>query len=264
MRARQIARAGVVELEGQAIAYTLYRVARRRNVHLLVTDDAAVEVRAPWRYSDVEGQALLRDHAGWLLNTLCQARRNKGQRPVLANGSVLRLLDEELSLRVVTEAQLSLFASVSRGVAPAADAGAVRTAQGRVTRRGRCLFVHPYRIAPSTVRGLLEAWFRYEARLRLPIRLRGLAVRLGVRPARITVRAQKHLWGSCTEHGNISLNWRLVLLPTELADYVLVHELCHLRYLDHSQRFWAMVGSVVPDFAQMRERLRARQGQLAL
>ncbi len=79
---------------------------------------------------------------------------------------------------------------------------------------------------------------------------------LGVRYARIAVRCQKSKWGSCSGKGNLNFNCLLLLAPEEVLDYVVVHELCHLREMNHSPRFWALVESVLPDCAARRQWLR--------
>jgi predicted metal-dependent hydrolase len=73
---------------------------------------------------------------------------------------------------------------------------------------------------------------------------------------KISVRNQKTRWGSCSKKGNLSFNWRLMLLPPEMADYVVVHELCHLSYFDHSVAFWGEVGRAIPNHADIRKRMR--------
>lgn len=72
----------------------------------------------------------------------------------------------------------------------------------------------------------------------------------------ISVRNQKTRWGSCSKSGNLSFNWRLVLLPPEMADYVVVHELCHLAQFDHSAAFWNLVARAVPDHRDIRRRMK--------
>ena len=95
------------------------------------------------------------------------------------------------------------------------------------------------------------------ARSELPRRLAELAAVHGLAVARISIRNQKWRWGSCSRDGHICLNWRLVLLPDRVRDYVLIHELMHLRRMDHSPKFWKLVEGACPDYRDLRRQLRA-------
>jgi predicted metal-dependent hydrolase len=97
---------------------------------------------------------------------------------------------------------------------------------------------------------------RSRAQRELPARLLELAARHGLSIARISVRNQKWRWGSCSRSGRICLNWRLVQLPCDVRDYVLIHELMHLKRMDHSPRFWRLVEQACPDYRTLRRRLR--------
>jgi predicted metal-dependent hydrolase len=83
-----------------------------------------------------------------------------------------------------------------------------------------------------------------------------LAPTIGATPARWAVRQQKRRWGSCSADGTLRFNWRLAMLPPDLVEYVVVHELCHLRHANHSPAFWAAVEGALPSAAGLRKRLR--------
>lgn len=245
MAAAPIVRTDRVVLGERAVAFKLFRVPRRRHVHVQVNEEGHLEVRAPWRFSLDEARAAIQEHRGWVLGALDETRTRVRMRPQLVSGCELPLLDERLRLRVQVQAQLSLFGT--------GDADTRRL--GSVERIGRLLQVRVHAAEPAAVRRLLEGWFRDRAGELLAERMAHLAHALDVSYARITVRAQRTRWGSCSSRGTVSLNWRLVLLPAALADYVLAHELAHLREMNHSPAFWALVGSVIPDYRARRREL---------
>jgi predicted metal-dependent hydrolase len=98
---------------------------------------------------------------------------------------------------------------------------------------------------------------RAAAETTLPQRLLALAEAHGLRVTRISIRNQRTRWGSCGRDGHITLNWRLVLMPDAVRDYVLIHELMHLRRLDHSPAFWRLVEAACPDYRDARRWLKA-------
>lgn len=98
--------------------------------------------------------------------------------------------------------------------------------------------------------------FRQRAQTELPPRLLALAAQHGLSVAKVTVRNQRTRWGSCGRDGHITLNWRLVLMPESVREYVLIHELMHLRRLDHSPEYWRLVASACPGYRDARKWLR--------
>ena len=101
-----------------------------------------------------------------------------------------------------------------------------------------------------------------QAKKIFPERTVYFAERMGVTYNRITIREQKTRWGSCSSAGNLNFNWKLVLMPSELLDYVVVHELAHRKEMNHSPRFWAVVEKELPDYRERREKLKKMGKQL--
>jgi predicted metal-dependent hydrolase len=97
---------------------------------------------------------------------------------------------------------------------------------------------------------------RARARRELPVRLLELAASLGLHVRKVSVRDQRHRWGSCSPSGLICLNWRLITMPDWVRDYVLYHELMHLERMDHSPAFWKLVAAVCPRYEEARRWLR--------
>jgi predicted metal-dependent hydrolase len=115
------------------------------------------------------------------------------------------------------------------------------------------------RLDPSTVR---ESEARLTARRLVSDLARVEAERIGVTYTRIRIGGQRTLWGSCSARGTLSFNWRLVLAPSEVLDYVVVHELCHRRVPNHSRQFWALVERHRPDWRRQRDWLREHGPEL--
>jgi predicted metal-dependent hydrolase len=112
------------------------------------------------------------------------------------------------------------------------------------------------RVRPPAISTEAQRAWRAAARQTLPVRLYELADRHGCVVTAVSIRSQKTRWGSCGRNGHISLNWRLMLMPEWVRDYVLIHELMHLRRMDHSPKFWRHVEAAYPDYRAARQWLR--------
>jgi predicted metal-dependent hydrolase len=108
----------------------------------------------------------------------------------------------------------------------------------------------------------LEKFYRGEARCWLEARVEFWRRVMGFGPRSLTIRGQRTLWGSCTSEGAVSLNWKLMSCPPEVIDYVVVHELCHLKEQNHSARYWALVSSFIPNYRELRKWLKDHQQQI--
>jgi hypothetical protein len=133
-----------------------------------------------------------------------------------------------------------------------ADAARERRDRERHAADGELVKTHGERPTSADVQRALVA----RARKELPPRLLELAAQHGLAVSRISIRNQRWRWGSCSRNGHICLNWRLVTMPEMVRDYVLIHELMHLKRLDHSPKFWKLVADAFPPYAEARAWLR--------
>jgi predicted metal-dependent hydrolase len=110
----------------------------------------------------------------------------------------------------------------------------------------------------------LTAWYKDHAGQKLSDRAGMYADRVGVSYRAVKVKDMKSQWGSCTKTGDIHFNWRIVMAPTSIVDYVVVHELCHREHRDHSRPFWRLLGRRLPDYRERKEWLRVKGALLIL
>ncbi len=108
---------------------------------------------------------------------------------------------------------------------------------------------------PVLVKKALDKWYRRQAELVLTESVKTWTPVVGSKPISVQIRNQRSRWGSCSRKGAINLNWRLVLLPPDLLDYVVIHELYHLKRPDHSPKYWALVEKSIPDHKKKRRLL---------
>ena len=108
----------------------------------------------------------------------------------------------------------------------------------------------------GSVRKALIKWFRATSKQDISKRIAAWAPVIGKAPASVSVRNQKTRWGSCSVKGSVNFNWRLIMTPPDVIDYVVVHELCHLIEHNHSAAYWALVERAMPDYRPRRKRLK--------
>jgi predicted metal-dependent hydrolase len=195
--------------------YTLRRSPRARRVRVSVESDGAVRVTLPRRASLREADAAVKELAPWIerrRHALARAAAEVARTP-----GTVPYLGGELTLRP-------------------------EPGRTRAHRRGDVLLV------PEHGGEAVERWYRRTARAEFAQRLDAATARAGMTYTRLTIRGQRTRWASCSAGGAMSFNWRLLLAPEAVADYVVEHEVCHLEVMDHSKRFWALLEARVPDW----------------
>lgn len=218
-------------LAGKRITYTLKRSNKRRSIGLRI-DDRGLTVSVPLRSSEKWLDSVLQDKASWVVEKLDGWQVKTSPEMRWADGETIQYLGELLDLRVVP----SLFATPAH-------------------RRDGELFVFSGS-EPASIEAAVSLWYQLEAGKLFAERVAYYAPLLDVAPRAVKLSAAKSQWGSCTAQGVVRLNRQLIKLPLRLVDYVVVHELAHLREMNHSARFWDVVGMVCPDHSGLRSELR--------
>lgn len=218
-----------IVIAGQAIAYQLRR-SQRRTIGLSV-DHRGLRVGAPQRARLGDIESLIHQHGQWVLDKLSAwHERAAPTRFELSDGTVIPALGGTLTVTITP------------------------------IGRARWQFVgdrlHLWPTAASDAHCLLERALREKARAVFAERLGHFAPRLGFAVPQVRLSSARTRWGSCNHQGGISLNWRLVFMPLAIVDYVVAHELAHLREMNHSPAFWSVVEQLCPDWRTRRLELR--------
>jgi predicted metal-dependent hydrolase len=233
-----------VQLQGHTVAYALRR-ARRRSIGFVVGPDG-LAVSAPRWVGLGEIESALREKAGWILKKLHEQRQRQARleqaRVQWREGGSVPFLGEPVIL--VLDARVP-------GALLHEDTSTLPGVPRRTLHLGL-----PQAAAPEQIRDLVQSWLQRQARRLFEERCALYAARLGVRMTRLALSSASTRWGSASADGSIRLNWRLVHFGLPVIDYVVTHELAHLREMNHSPAFWDVVRSALPGYEQARGALR--------
>jgi predicted metal-dependent hydrolase len=215
------------------LPYRVRRSDRARRVRVLVDPHTGVEVVLPRRSPASAAPAAVAELRPWIEDRLAAGQAVRDA--VAARGAGVPYLGRELALTA-------------------------QPGRTRAHRRGDELLVP----AGAEAADAIERWYRRAARDEIAPRLDEAVAVLGTRYTKLAIRNQRTRWGSCTSGGALSFNWRLLLAPEPVLDYVVWHEACHLRVMDHSPRFWALVRTHCPEYQDHRRWLKVQGSTLVL
>jgi predicted metal-dependent hydrolase len=233
-----------IRLNEHVIAYSLKR-ARRRSIGFIVGTDG-LSVNAPKWVGIGDIEAALQEKARWILKKL-QEQQERSQRLQAAkvdwrDGTSIPFLGE--TVIIVLDARAT---------------GAVLNTDAEALPGVPRLTLHvglPHTATPEQIRDAVQSWLQRQARRIFEDRCKHFAQQLKVRVTRLSLSSAQTRWGSASADGSIRLNWRLIHFAMPSIDYVVAHELAHLREMNHSARFWDVVKSVMPDYEQARGSLK--------
>ena len=225
--------------------FTVRRSRRARRARVTLGEQGDVVVVLPDRAPERVAGELVERQWRWIGNQqrrISEQQRNLAARPAIGEGRTISLRGLPLDVVVEPDTRSRRYSHVEVEVT-SPPVIVVRLAS--TDRR------------PAAV--LLDGWLRGAARHDLEQRVAARAAQMKVEPRRLSIRDQRSRWGSASRRGTLSFSWRLVLCPPDILDYVAVHELAHLRYAGHGERFWALVRRHVPAADHYRRWLRRNE-----
>jgi len=256
------------------VAYA-FRRAKRRTIGMVIGPDG-LEVSAPRWVTVGEIESTLHEKADWIVRKLVEMQEHQRRlgeaRIQWCDGVVLRYLGE--SLQVVLDSSATLKKNSAQLEMLSDAVHTLGAAQSNLDREGKygrkldgnegfeakTLYVLriglPTSASPEQIRDATQAWLMRRAKELFAERLDHFAPRLGVSWKRLSLSSASTRWGTASADGAIRLNWRLIHHKLDVIDYVVAHELSHLKVMDHSPQFWDTVKSVMPDYSERRRVLR--------
>jgi len=225
----------MLTIRGQIIPYEERRSARYRRITLSILEDR-VRVSAPNNISAKQLKDILNVKQEWILKHWL-AKLDALKRPV-------RYVDGEHFLYLGNTVELKIIKHQRKRM--------------KVFLEGQALVVNlphdlPDQDCALNVKAALKSWYKVQARRVLQEKLDRQAKRMQVTFQKFRLKEQKTSWGSCSSKGNLNLNWRIIMAPDAAIDYVIIHELAHLTYLNHSKQFWQRVAEYMPDYADWKK-----------
>ena len=230
-------------LDGQTISYIIKRSPRAKYVRFEVRPQTGLTVVIPKSYMLTELSSLLKDKRRWILAKLAKY-------DYLRLLSVRKEIESEDTIPYLGR-DLRVVMRKNNG-----DADSISVEENRL--------VVSLKSVDSRLNLVLGEWYRREADKLIRERAGELCARLGVTYGRLSIRGAKTRWGSCSQKGNLNFNWKLLMVPEPVIDYVIIHELAHLKEMNHSKKFWSLVTQYCPIWRKHRRWLKDHQAELAI
>ena len=224
-----------VEYKNQRINFDVeYR--NRRTMAIQIAAPDKILVYSPMGIPEDIIRERVRSKGRWILNKLIQLKDTKLKIPdrIFADGEPFLFLGKNYPLQILKNERK----------------------RPRVFFNDDKFYLELYELDHIKMRKAMEKWYRKKADRIIDDRVGIYIEKIGKRPQDVKVKEQKRRWGSCTAKGKLYFNWRIIMAPPAIVDYVVVHEMCHLVYLNHSKKFWQKVELVLPDYKKRRKWLR--------
>ncbi len=232
-----------IMIEDNEILYTLVR-SKRKTIGISIGIKDGVKVAAPNHTSKKQVEEVIYKNTKWILEKLKALEDVVVPKIQFKEGALFNYLGESYIVKVMKN---------------------LNKKKDYVERENGYLVVYiKCEDSEDNIKKLLLLWFREEANTFLKERLHFFSNKIGLFPNDVKIKDQKARFGSCSSKKNINLNWKLIMAPVEIIDYVIVHELCHLMEMNHSNKFWSLVETYMEDYQVRRKWLKENGNYIGL
>ena len=231
----------------EILEYTLIRK-KKKHLSITIKPDATLVVSAPIGASLKDIENRLYKKLKWIWSKLDKVRADiivLRQKEYISGESFL-YLGKNYKLKVINDdSTKSMNLKLHRGALE------IKVPKGK-------------EIIEKDIKSIIEKWYKEQATKKIEERVKLYIQKTSLQPSIIRVKELKSSWGLCTSRRNITLNWRIIMAPLSVLDYVVIHEMCHLRHHNHGKEFWGLVGVYMPDYKARKEWLRVNGRRLVV
>lgn len=223
-----------IEVENQKINYTTVR-SNRKTIGISLSLSYGVKVSAPRKVSDKQIAEVLKGKAAWIIEKLSYLENIKSEMPQIkfTDGEKLSVLGREYALKINTSPVIN-----SASVSISDNYLLVSLPQNIPDRK------------PELIRSYVINWYKNFAKEVVSERINLYAKKLDVIPSNLLIKDLKSIWGSCTGKNAINISWKIIMAPLDIVDYLIVHELTHIKIKNHSKNFWNLAESILPNYKE--------------
>ncbi|MFA9377692.1 MAG: M48 family metallopeptidase [Lachnotalea sp.] len=219
-----------LEYELSTIKYRIIK-SNRKTTTISILPTKEVIVKAPIYLSDKEIKNMVKQKAKWIISKLGEIPEDfiSKQERKYQDGERFLYRGKEYKLKIIEDSKIENI---------------------QVQLKQNEIVILMNKIKIQVIPSLLELWYKEKARELVYERIKYYSPFINRKIQNVRIKNQKKRWGSCSSLGNLNFNWRIIMMPDDMFDYIIVHEMCHLKHLNHSKDYWNCVGEILPDYKE--------------
>ncbi len=210
---------------------------KRKSLSIQIDISGNVKVISPLGKSTEEIFRILEGKSKWILKKRIELseKASKKRSYGYVNGEAFAYLGRDYRLQIIVDSSARM---------------------PKVELSEDSLFVVSLTQDPQAIKEILRSWYKYKAKIIINERISLYQAYFDIKPSKVIVKDQSKRWGSCTSEGKLLLNWKCLMMPLEVLDYIIIHEMCHLVHMNHSKNFWDLVKRISPDYETHKKHLK--------